>query len=230
MVLEVDEETKLALRNALKDMKKTVECLVFVSKNPDCEYCETTVDLCDLLKETSNGKINVKVFYEENVSDKDVFKKYHVIRTPTIILHNGYIRYTGIPAGEEVRGLIETIVRLSTEDPGLSSATIVALKEQLKGKVYVEVIVTPTCPYCPYAVLIANMFAFVGNGKIIADTIEALENPDIADFYGVTTVPTVVVNGVVEFMGVPKEEMLLKAMLKHQKPSIKLPFHERKAV
>ena len=223
MVLEVDEETKEALREAFKDMVNNVECLVFVSNDPECEYCQTTLDLCELLRETSNGKIIVKVFWKEK--DEEVFQKYFVNRVPSVLLYNGYIRYTGIPAGEEVRGLVETIIRLSTNDPGLNPQTIAELKTKLKGKAYVEVIVTPTCPYCPYAALEANMFAFASEGKVIADTVEALENSDIADMYGVTAVPTVAINGNVEFVGVPREDMLLKAILKHQKENIKLPFH-----
>ncbi len=226
MVLEVDEDTREALREAFKDMVNNVECLVFVSKDPECEYCETAIDLCELLKETSEGKVIVKIFWKEK--DEKTFEKYFVNRVPSVLLYNGYIRYTGVPAGEEVRGLVETIIRLSTEDTGLNPQIIAELKTKLTGKAYVEVIVTPTCPYCPYAALEANMFAFASKGKIIADTIEALENSDIADFYGVTAVPTIAINGNVEFVGIPREDMLLKAILKHQKPEINLPFHPEK--
>ncbi|HDJ94771.1 MAG TPA: glutaredoxin [Acidilobales archaeon] len=224
LALEVNEETKEALREALRDMVNPVECMVFVTKDPRCAYCEATVQLCKLLSETSNGKVVIKVFYEERSEDRKVFEKFKVTRTPSLILHNGYIRYTGIPAGEELKGLIETLIRLSTGNPGLSSRTIDALKNQLKGKAYIEVIVTPTCPYCPYAALEANMFAFASEGKIISDIVEAVENPDIADYYGVTMVPVVVINGNVEFIGVPREDMLLKAIFKHQKEQLEIPF------
>lgn len=225
MELEIDEETKKALREALKDMVNPVECMVFVTKNPECAYCETTVQLCKLLSETSNGKVVAKIFYEENVEDKKIFERYRVIRKPSILLYNGYIRYTGIPAGEELKGLIETLIRLSTGDTGLSNETMDALRNQLKGKAYIEVIVTPTCPYCPYAALEANMFAYASEGKIIADVIEAMENPDIADYYGITAVPAIVINGNVEFIGVPKEKLLLKAVFRYRKDHIELPFH-----
>ncbi|RLE90812.1 MAG: glutaredoxin [Thermoprotei archaeon] len=225
MELEVDEETKKALREALKDMVNPVECMVFVTKDLECAYCETTVQLCKLLSETSNGKVVAKIFYEERNEDKKMFERYKVIRKPSILLYNGYIRYTGIPAGEELKGLIETLIRLSTGDPGLSNETIDALRSQLKGKAYIEVIVTLTCPYCPYAALEANMFAFASKGKIMTDIVEAMENPDIADYYGITVVPAIVINGNVEFIGVPKEKLLLKAVFRYQKDHIELPFH-----
>ena len=225
MVLEVDEETKEALREALSDMVNPVECLVFISDNPEeCDFCRETVELCKLLEETSNGKVVVKVF---NINrDREYFLKYNVDRVPSVLLLDGRIRYTGIPAGEEIKGLVETIVRISVNESGLLDSTVESLRRNLKGKAYVEVIVTPTCPYCPYAAVLANMFAFMGEGKLIADIVEAIENPDIADEYGVTAVPTVVVNGHVEFVGVPQEEDLLVAVLKLQQDEVPIPFHK----
>jgi len=225
MVLEVDEETKEALKEAFLELVEPVECLVFTSKNEECLYCEETVELCKLLEETSNGMISVKVFNKED--DPEVFNEYGVNRVPSILLLDGIIRYTGIPSGEEIRGLVETIIRISAKASGLEENTIVKIKEELKGKVYIEVIVTPTCPYCPYAALLANMFALVGEGKIISDTIEALENPDIAEEYGITAVPAIVINGNVEFIGIPHEEDLLKAIIKYQQEEIPIPWHRK---
>ncbi|MEM2157926.1 MAG: thioredoxin family protein, partial [Sulfolobales archaeon] len=52
--------------------------------------------------------------------------------------------------------------------------------------------------------------AYKSNNKnIISDIVEAYENPDIADKYGVMSVPAVVINGEVEFIGVPDEAELL---------------------
>jgi len=81
-------------------------------------------------------------------------------------------------------------------------------------------VVTPSCPYCPYAVLLANMFAFESKGKVRSIVVEAYEEPDIADMYGVTAVPTVVIRnegtqGDVEFVGVPPEADLLKKILSY---------------
>ena len=223
MVLEVDEETKEALREAFKELVEPVECLIFVSRTEHCHYCEDTIDLFRLLEETSNGKIKVKVYYKEE--NPELFDKYNVDRIPTVILADGLIRYTGIPAGEEVRGVVETLIRISSGNSGLDEDTIKSLREELRGKAYIEVIVTPTCPYCPYAALLANMFAYVSGGKIISDIVEALENPDIADEYGVTAVPAVIVNGNMEFVGVPQEEDLLKAVIRYQMDEVPVPWH-----
>ena len=90
----------------------------------------------------------------------------------------------------------------------------------LNGCFYLENVVTPQCPYCPYAALLINMFAFEAykHGKpcIVADTVEAYENEDIANKYNVMSVPAIAINGKVEFVGVPYEEDLLAKLMEHQ--------------
>lgn len=222
MVLEIDEETKEALKEAFKEMVEPIECLVFTTETEHCHYCSDTVSLLRILGEASNDKLIVRVYVKER--EPEVFEKYGVDRVPTVILGDGSIRYTGIPAGEEVRGLVETIIRLSTGETGLEEDTLKTLS-QMDGRAYVEVIVTPTCPYCPYAALLANMFAYASQGKVVSDIVESLENPDIADEYGVTAVPTIIVNGSIEFVGVPEEKDLLNSVVKLQLEEIPIPWH-----
>ncbi|MEM1712318.1 MAG: thioredoxin family protein, partial [Acidilobaceae archaeon] len=118
-------------------------------------------------------------------------------------------RWTGIPAGEEIRALVETIMRISENESGLEEETKNILRT-LKGKVHIETIVTPSCPYCPYAVLLAHMMAYEaykqGNPIILSEAVEAYENPDVADKYGVMSVPAIAINGRLVFVGVPYEE------------------------
>ncbi len=212
---EIDE-----LRNTLSEMRNPVEVFTFVDDK--CRYCSNTIKLIELLSDAS-PIINKSRLVRHTVVRRGndalgLFKKFNVSRVPTVVLLDGYIRYTGMPAGEEIRGLIETLIRLSTGDSGLSQSTVETLSK-LKGLVRIEVIVTPTCPYCPYAALLANMFAFesyrLGNKIIVTDIVEAYENPDIADMYGVMTVPTIAINGEVEFVGVPYEDQLLEKVVEH---------------
>jgi len=153
--------------------------------------------------------IELRVFSKSRPEDLEEFKRQNVERVPTVAMLGGVIRYTGTPAGEEVRGLIETIMRISENESGLEPETKKSLAN-LKGTVHIEVVVTPSCPYCPYAALLANMFAYEawkqGNPKVIADTVEAYENMDIAEKYGVMSVPAIALNGVMSFIGVPYEE------------------------
>ena len=225
MEVKFTEEEKQELKEALEDMEKPVELHVFIG--PNCEYCDEMLKLVKTLEEAApvrNGEKLIKVRIWEKGKHDEMFKKQKVERIPTLTMLDGVIRYTGVPAGEEVRGLVETIIRISTDDSGLDESTIERIKK-INVPVHIEVVVTPQCPYCPYAALLANMFAFeawkAGRRDFIADTVEAYENPDIADKYNVTSVPAIAINGVLAFVGVPYEEDFIdrieRVALKHEK-------------
>lgn len=213
------------LRNILSSMKEPVNVLTFIGDI--CAFCSDTVKLIDILAslspETSGSRLIRHHVYHYKKDGAEVFRKYGITRVPSVVLLDGQIRYSGMPAGEEIRGFIETILRISSGNSGLSEK-VVGLLNKITGKVIMEVIVTPTCPYCPYAAFLTNMFAFEayrGNNKgIISDIVEAYENPDIADKYGVTSVPAIVINGELEFIGVPDEvELLSRIYERAQKTS-----------
>lgn len=206
-----------AIHEALLDMKNPVEVLVFISDM--CKYCDATVKLIKTIQEESpqvnnNKLITMKVYHRRHSAE--IFERYNIERTPAVVLLDGQVRYVGIPAGEEIRGLIETIIRISQGTSGLSENTVNMIK-QIDVPVRIETIVTPSCPYCPYAALLANMFAHEswksGSKSIVSEVIEAYENVDIAEKYGVMTVPTVAINGEVEFIGVPYEEDLISRII-----------------
>jgi len=212
--IRFSKEDLEALKSVLSEMKNVVEIQTFIGDI--CAFCSDTVRLIDLLSSLS-PKVGDEPLLKHRVyhyrkDGVEVFKKYNITRIPSVVLLEGQIRYIGMPAGEELRGFIETILRLSSGNSGLSSKTVSELSK-VSGKVHIEVIVTPMCPYCPYAAFISNMFAFEsfknGNKNIISDIIEAYENPDIADRYGVMSVPAIAINGEMEFIGVPSEEELL---------------------
>jgi glutaredoxin-like protein len=203
---ELSEDEKNDVIETLNEMVDPVEMHVFISEN--CATCSETLKLVDFVKNSApEGKVIVKVFDKEK--DPEMFEKEGVRRVPTITFIDGYIKYTGIPAEEEFRGFIETIMRLSEGESGLEEETSDKLSA-LNRYIYVEVIVTPPCPYCPYAALLSNMFAYEswkrGAKKYVSDIVEAYENPDIADKYNVQSVPTIAINGVKVFIGLPVEE------------------------
>ena len=207
------------LKEALSDIKKPVNIYTFI--DTECQYCRNTIELINVLvdvsPEVNGGKLLKHVIIDKR-KNPELFEKFKVSRVPTVALINGYIRYTGMPAGEEVRGLVETLIRLSQDYSGLTESSLQKIAV-LKGSARIEVIVTPTCPYCPYAALLANMIAYeaykAGNKAVITDTVEAYENSDIADSYGVTSVPTIAINKKVEFIGLPYESQLLGKVVEH---------------
>ncbi|MCX8195726.1 MAG: thioredoxin family protein [Acidilobaceae archaeon] len=210
--LDLSEEFRRDLEETLAGMVRPVTAEVFVGSL--CEACSDTVAMMEFFKRASPVRggsrlLEVRVFDYERGEHVAEFKKKGVSRIPTVSFVEGYVRWTGIPAGEEIRALVETIMRISEDESGLEEETKKTLAS-LKGRVHIETIVTPSCPYCPYAVLLAHMIAFEafkqGNPVVLSEAVEAYENPDIADKYGVMTVPAVAINGQLSFVGVPYEE------------------------
>lgn len=211
MIREEDKKTiKKLFDEKLKDNVK----IIFFTQNLNCEYCYDTERL---LYEISELSEKIKLEKYNLISDEEIAKKWDVSMTPAIILTDEDenirgIRYFGIPAGYEFSSLIEDIIMVSSKDSGLSQS----IKEKLLGisqKVHILVFVTPTCPYCPRAVRTAHKFA-LENSNIIADSIEAIEFPDLADRYFVHAVPKIVISDKVSFEGALPEEHFLNYVLK----------------
>lgn len=226
--IEVDEETKNVIREMLSQMVNPVVFDLFTTSScagRDTNWCIPTEELIDLLASLApEGKLIVNKHRLDQDKDNGANHGVEENRVPVIYINNGIIRYLGAPLGEEVRALIETITRISTGKTGLrikTRSTLASLANSSDAKtVEVVTVVTPSCPYCPYAVLLANMFAYESKGKVKSIVVEAYEEPDIADMYGVTAVPTVVLRnegttGDVEFIGVPPEADLLKKVLSY---------------
>jgi thiol-disulfide isomerase/thioredoxin len=60
--------------------------------------------------------------------------------------------------------------------------------------VRLQAFVTPTCPYCPRAVLAAYRLALV-NPNVVAEGVEASEFPALAQRYRISGVPDTVIDG-----------------------------------
>ncbi|MBP1357558.1 MAG: thioredoxin family protein [Sulfolobus sp.] len=222
------DEVKQALVDALKDMKNPVDAYVFIDSNDShCHYCEVTKKFLAFMsdaapKDSSNvSKLRVYVIDRADPNSSKAFAEFNVQRIPTVAFMKGYLRWTGSPLGEEIRALVETVVRLSMGESGLSQETINAIREKLNGQVKIETVVTPSCPYCPYAALMAHMVAYeackAGKCNVLSDVVEAYENQDIAEKYQVMSVPSVAINESVEFIGVPYEEQFINTILEKQK-------------
>ncbi len=189
----IDEQTAAQLRARFEsEMVRPVEILLLKGLGNE-EYSEWTesllLELGDLSDMIEVRVIDVKI-------DPEALEEFNVTRTPTILLdpRKGYkIRYIGAPLGYEAWAFVETIILLSRDESGLSERTkeILNFIRQFDhlNDVHIMTFVTPTCPYCPYQVLLANKFAIELRGILEADCIEAYENPDLADNYQVSAVP-----------------------------------------
>jgi len=209
----LNDDIKQQVKEVFADLKEPVEILFF-GQNEDCDYCEDTKQLVQEVAELSD-LITVST-YDLNEHD-DVAKKHHVDKAPGIVIGGKNsthvidygIRYAGIPAGHEFSSLIQDIIMVSTKESGLSEATREFLKS-LKEPVHLQVFVTPTCPYCPRAVILAHRLA-LESPKVQAEMIEATEFPMLSNQYGVSGVPDTSINfGMSKVVGAVPEEHLIE--------------------
>lgn len=182
----------------------------------ECQYCRETRQLLEEIAELSD-KIQVDVY--DFMKDKAEANKYNIEKIPaTIILgERDYgIRLYGIPSGYEFTSILQDILMVSKRNSGLSAGS----KEKLaaiKEPVHLQVFVTPTCPYCPQAVITAHQIAFESD-SVTADMVEATEFPQLAQRYHVMGVPKTVINDTSSFDGsVPEEHFIDHVLLSIQK-------------
>jgi glutaredoxin-like protein len=102
------------------------------------------------------------------------------------------VRFSGIPSGHEFSTLIHDLILVSGRDSGLDPQTR-QLLAVLKEPVHLQVFVTPTCPYCPRAVVTAHQMA-LESPLVVAEGVEAMEFPELADRFHVSGVPQTTIN------------------------------------
>ncbi|RLF88403.1 thioredoxin reductase [Thermococci archaeon] len=215
----LNEEAREFLKKKFSKMRREVPIYVFFKKGVNDKYNEFCIQL---MKELS--EVTPKIRVEVHEIGGELSKRYKVDRSPTVLIdpERYWIRFIGAPAGEEGRSLIETILRVSKDDSGLSQESRRILSE-LKEERHVMVFVTPACPYCPGQVLNAFSCA-IENRKVKAECIESEENIDLAEEYGVGAVPHTVVNGVTTSIGLQPEDEFVRDLL-HLRP-----YHEHREV
>ena len=152
---------------------------------------------------------------------KDVASKFNVTNAPGIVIAardgaevtNLGIQFSGIPSGHEFSTLINDIVIVSKRESGLNEKTREFLKN-IDKPLLLQVFVTPTCPYCPRAVLLAHQMAMENPQMIRAEGVEATEFPELANRFNVRGVPQTVINsGAGSVVGaVPEQNLLAEIM------------------
>lgn len=185
------------INEAFAGIEEPVQVFYFGSKD-NCETCNETQQLIEEVT-ALNEKIELGVYDIDE--HQDVASKFNVTNTPGIVIaakenadvRNLGIQFSGIPAGHEFSTFINDILLVSKRDSGLSEKTREFLRN-LDKPVHLQVFVTPTCPYCPRAVLLAHAMAMENPQMIRAEGVEATEFPELANRFNVRGVPQTVIN------------------------------------
>jgi glutaredoxin-like protein len=195
------------LNEVFKGLDKDVT-LKYFTQEFECRFCQ---DTRQLLEEVSGLTDKIKLEIYDFVADKEEVEKHGIERIPATVVmdEKDYgIKIYGIPGGYEFTTLIEALKIVSTGETGLAQETKDFL-DSLDKDVHLQVFVTPTCPYCPGAVVLAHRMAYY-SPKVKGDMIEATEFPELAVKYNVMGVPRTVINETEFQEGAAPEEMIIE--------------------
>ena len=219
----LNAEVQSQVREVLAEMAEPVKVVVFTQGESglavdalECEYCTEARQIVEEVAALSD-KITVEV--RDFVADKALADQYGIDKIPSMaIMADGAapkdygIRLYGVPSGYEFSTLIEDLLMVSRRETGLSAKTLEELT-RLTQPVHIQVYVTPTCPYCPRAVVLAHRLAMASD-LITADMVEANEFPQLSNKYQVYGVPRTVIEDVIHVEGAVPEAHLLGELLK----------------
>ncbi|HUT54702.1 MAG TPA: thioredoxin family protein [bacterium] len=219
----LEDKQKEQLRGLFAGLDNEVNVVMF-SREIECEHCRLTRDL---LTEVSTLSDKIKLTVKNFVEDKEEVSKFKLDKIPATVImgEKDYgIRYYGVPAGYEFTSLIEDIILVSRRDPGLPPEVLAELAK-VDQPVHVQVMISPTCPYCPMAVRTAHKLA-MANDNITADMVETTEFPHLVRKYDVQGVPHTVINEFYSFVGpLPELETAYEILRALGKPAPPVHVH-----
>jgi glutaredoxin-like protein len=209
----LDDKIKDQVKEFFGELDKPVKIVFFGSGQQNCDYCSETLGLLNEIAELSE-LISIESFdFEEN---QDIAQQYNIDKVPMTVIAGmkkeeiiDYgIRLSGIPAGHEFTTLINDLVMVSKQDSGLSPAIREKLSK-LENSVKLQVFVTPTCPYCPQAVILAHQMAMESQ-FVTGEMVEAMEFAELSSQFNVSGVPHTIINsGSGEVVGAVPESRLM---------------------
>ncbi len=203
----LNEEIRNEVKAALADIKTPVTLKVFTQRF-ECQYCKETRELVQEVAEL-NDRLSVEVYDFEK--DKALADSLGIDKVPAVAIVGAKdygVRMFGIPSGYEFGSLIEAIRLVSAGDSGLAPETRKQIA-RLQRPIKIQVFITPTCPYCPRAVMLAYQMA-VESDLIQSHMVEVIEFPHLGNKYQVMGVPRTVIDETIHIEGAVPEPMLMR--------------------
>lgn len=207
----MDQNTQNQVRDLLAALTSPVTLQMF-SQQFECDYCKETHQI---LEEVAALSDLVSLQVSDFVADKAQADALGVDKIPAVAVSGAEgkdygIRFYGIPSGYEFTSLLEAIILVGTGALSINDRTR-AFVDSLTEPLHLQVFVTPTCPYCPQAVVLAHHLAYASD-KITADMVEVTEFPQLGNRYHVMGVPRTVINEQTYIEGAAPEQMLVEKM------------------
>ncbi len=211
----MDEETRQEVKKLLDGLQSPVK-IVFFKENINCPTCVLAEEF---VKEVSSISENLKADIYNKYIDESKTAEYSPKQLPAIFVETPFsgkrVIFYGIPSGYEFVSFMEAIKSAASGKVELEPETIEKLKN-VSTQVNIKVFVTPTCPYCPAAVVLAHRMA-IASDKIISEMVEANEFPQLSSKYQVEGVPKIVINENVHLVGAQPESVFAAAVVDSSK-------------
>ncbi len=183
---------------------------LYIPGRQECPLCQETKAL---LEEIAHLGDRVSLTVHELSESREAASELAVDKVPGIVIRgqaNRPVRFFGIPSGSQFPDFIETIIDASRGAVDLKPETVKVLRK-VKSPVWVQVFVTPTCPYSPALARNAHRLG-LQNPKVKADVVEVGEFPQLMQRYGIRAVPTTVIDDKVIIPGGMDEASLMQAI------------------
>ncbi|MCK4505903.1 MAG: thioredoxin family protein [Candidatus Aegiribacteria sp.] len=177
--------------------------------------CPTCSDTDMILKELDTLSDKLKVSFLNPITDREKAEKDGINRTPAILISDGThsrVKFYGAPSGYEFSSLLTCIVDAGGSGEPLTEDTTNFL-DGLETDLNMQVFVTPTCPHCPGAAVLASRMASYSD-KVNSTVIEANEFPELSAEFKVQGVPRTVINENLYAEGSIPESMMIQALQK----------------
>ncbi len=206
----LNDEIREQVSEMLAELPDAVRLVIF-KKPEDCPYCETIEELVTEIAETSE---NVSTEVYDFTQDQDKVAEFKIDKAPVIAIVGARdygLRFFGVPANYEFSTLLHGIQAAGT---GKSAQLDDVTKDYLAAldkPVHYQVFVTPACPYCPGAAVMAFDMA-VESDLVRADVVEASEFPELSGQYNVMGVPLNVINETQRVEGRAPATMIVEAI------------------
>jgi glutaredoxin-like protein len=198
----LNDEIRQEVSKILANLPGPVRLVMFTQEF-ECEYCTETRQLVEEIAELSD-RITAEIY--DFQADRAKAEELGIDKIPAIAVIGAQdygVRFYGIPSGYEFASFLHAIQSVAAGKPELSDATL-RVVAGIQKPVHIQVFVTPTCPYCPQAVMLAHQLA-IASPLIRADMVEAMEFPHLAVKYQVMGVPRTVINETVHIEGAAPE-------------------------
>ncbi len=219
----LDEDVRAQVRTALEALEHDVELIVYTASDlvvPGRDAPGEQQATLELLREVASLSEHIEVSERKIGGDPEAATLGITLAPTTIFRRKGTdrsnLRFIGVPSGYEFSTLLETLVFLGT-DTFEMTPTLEGVRD-IDADLRLRTFVTPTCPYCPRAVLTAYRFA-LANPRIVAEGIMANETPTLSASYRISSVPDTIVEGregvtatVTRVLGAQPEHVFLDAL------------------